>query len=125
MRLYSFGLSFGGMSSACAAGLRPARNAARQKNFGFTDRTGVTRKRIGKVRRYRASTARRYGGGGAYFRGGGIIGATLEWRFGRRYSYLEPALRQTESQQLERFLIQANKEVDRVILRAREGRGLF
>ena len=119
---YRKALNLTGMSSACAAGLRPARKAARKKNFGFTDRTGVTRRRIGPVRRYKASTARFYGTGGAYFRGGGIIGASLEYlpKYGGRYSYLGPALRASNGAMREAFIRQADKEVDRAVAQARK-----
>ena len=116
---YRRALNLTGMSSACAAGLRPARKAARKRGFGFTDRTGITRKRIGPVRRYKASTARQYGTGGAYFRGGGIIGASLEYlpKYAR-YRYLEPALRQAQGAMREAFIRQADKEIDRAVAKA-------
>ena len=119
---YRRALNLTGMSSACAAGLRPARKAARKKNFGFTDRTGVTRRRIGPVRRYKASTARQYGTGGAYFRGGGIIGASLEYlpKYGGRYRYLGPALSQAQGAMREAFIRQADKEIDRAVAKARK-----
>ena len=119
MRQYAEVLSLGGMSTACAAGLRPVRTAARKKNFGFIDRTKRTRKRIGKVRRYKIATARRYKGGGAYFRFGGRITARLEYDFGKQYSFIAPAFRQTRGAQLERFLIAGRKEVIRAAKRAR------
>ena len=112
-------LRYGGMSSACAAGLRPVRKVARSKNFGFTDRTGRTRKSIGPVRRYKPATAQRKRGGGAYFRGGGIVGATLEYRFGRQYAYLAPAASQAQGAQLQAFLRQGEKEVTKAARSAR------
>ena len=104
-------LTYQGMSAACAAGLRPVRKVARRKNFGFTDRTGSTRKSIGPVRRYKASTAQRYRGGGAYFRGGGIVGATLEYRFNGRYRYLAPAYSEARGASFNAFVRQGEKEV--------------
>ena len=116
---YAAALTYSGMSNASAAALRPVRKAAKRKNFGFTDRTGVTRKRIGPVRPYKIATARRYRTGGAYFRAGGIIGATLEYRFGRRYSYIEPAIREKRSETEQAFIRQADKEVDKAVAIAR------
>ena len=116
-------LSYGGMSAACQSALRPARKLANTKNFGFTDRTGDTRKKIGPVRRYKISTARRKHGGGAYFRGGPFpAGPVLEYRFGGQYQYLSPAVDQTGPQQLREFVRQGEKEVDKAIVRARAGR---
>ena len=116
---YAQFLSYGGMSSACAAGLRPVRRAARRKNFGFTDRTGETRKSIGPVRRYKKSTALRNRGGGAYFRGGGIVGAVLEYRFERRYAYLGPAYSRARSPAYQAFVRQAEKELVKAANQAR------
>ena len=119
MREFEQVLSYSGMSAACAAGLRPVRTQARKKNFGFTDRTKQTRKQIGPVRRYKASTARRYRGGGAYFRGAGRIGWALEYKFGRQYAFLEPAEKLTKSLQFERFLVAGRKEVNKAAAKAR------
>ena len=104
-------LTYQGMSACCAAGLRPVRRVARRRNYGFTDRTGDTRKSIGPVRRYKISTARRYRSGGAYFRGGGIVGAVLEHRFGGRYKYLAPAFAEAQGAALRAFERQGEKEV--------------
>ena len=112
-------LSYSGMSTACAAGLRPVRRAARRKNFGFTDRTGQTRKSIGPVRRYKASTAKRHRGGGAYFRGGGIVGAVLEYRFEGRYKYLAPAYSRARTPSLRAFVQQGEKEVAKAAAKVR------
>ena len=112
-------LNYSGMSSACAAGLRPVRRAARRRNFGFTDRTGETRKSIGPVRRYKSSTARRYRTGGAYFRGGGIIGAVLEYRYERRYAYLAPAYSRAQAGAFRAFVQQGEKEVTKAARLAR------
>ena len=112
-------LSYGGMSTACAAGLRPVRRVASRKNFGFTDRTGRTRASIGPVRRYKASTSKRYGGGGAYFRGGGVVGAVLEYRYGGRYQYLAPAYKQAEGAAYRAFVRAGEKQVTKAAAKAR------
>ena len=114
-------LSYAGMGAACQAGLRPARKVARRKNYGFTDRTGKTRKAIAPVRRYTRATAYRYRGGGAYFRGGPFpVGPVLEYRYGGRYQYLAPAVDQTEHLQLREFVKRAEKETTLAVRRARQ-----
>ena len=113
-------LNYAGMSSACAAGLRPVRRAARRRNFGFTDRTGETRKSIGPVRRYKTSTAKRFRAGGAYFRGGRFpTGPVLEYRFGRRYAYLAPAYSRAQASSFRAFVEQGEKEVAKAAAKAR------
>ena len=104
-------LTYQGMSTACAAGLRPVRRVARRRNYGFTDRTGKTRASIGPVRRYKKSTAQRYHAGGAYFRGGGIVGAVLEYRYAGRYKYLAPAYQEASGAAFRAFVRQGEKEV--------------
>ena len=106
-------VSHSAMSAACAAALRVARRKARSSNYGFTDRTGETRKGIGPVRRYKASTARRKGGGGAYFRITFPVGAVLEYRYAGKYRYVLPALRSTISQRFAVFTRTANREIDK------------
>ena len=111
-------LSYAGMSNACAAGLRPARRIMRKRNFGFTDRSGQTRKRIGKVRKYARSTQKKRRGGGAYIRAGSRVGVILEYHYGGRYAYIAPALRQALPQMEEAFNQRAQLEVSRAIARA-------
>ena len=116
---YTEELSYAGMGRACAAGLRPIRRRARRKNVGFTDRTGKTRKAIGPVRVYKPSTARRYGGGGAYFRGPGLVGVVLEYRFGRKYAFLEPSRRAATSETLTKFTAAAEREAEKAAAKVR------
>ena len=116
---YAEDLSYSAMSRACAAGLRPVRRRARRKNIGFTDRTGKTRKAIGPVRQYKPSTARRYRGGGAYFRGPGIVGAVLEYYYGRKYAFLEPSRRAASGEMLAAFTKAAERELDKAAAKAR------
>ena len=119
---YTEEMSYAGISRACAAGLRPVRRAARRRNTGFRDRTGKTRKAIGPVRNYKQSTARRHGGGGAYFRGPGVVGAVLEYRFGRKYAFLEPSRQKTAGQSLAAFTKAAERELDKAAVMARRVR---
>ena len=111
-------LSVGGMNAACAAGLRPVRRQMRKRNWGFTDRTGKTRGAIGKVRRYKRRTIRRKGPG-AYIRGGSLVGALLEYRYGGRFSWIGPALGLTRSASLAAFTARARRELTKAATRAR------
>ena len=111
MREYQETASYKAMSAACAKALRPVRRIAKRKNFGFTDRTGETRKAIGPIRRYKFSTARRLGGGGAYFRGPGIIGARLEYDYDQKYSFIRPARARSLGSQYNAFVKAANEEI--------------
>ena len=104
-------VSYNVMSAAAAKALRPVRKQARRLNYGFTDRTRETRKLMGPIRRYKQNTARRYGGGGAYFRGPGIVGAMLEYRYGGKYKFLEPAMTSTRGDQFKIFTREANREI--------------
>ena len=113
IRFYQIDLSYSGMSTACAAGLRPARRKSKKKNVGFTDRTGKARKNIGKVRKYKSSYARQRGGGGAYFSGGSIISVFLEYDFHGRYQFLRPAVASSQSEMLEAFTRTAEREIDK------------
>ena len=111
MQEYARQLSYRGMSTAAAAALRPARKIARRKNFGFVDKTGKTRKNIGKIRKYKIQYALRKGGGGAYFRGGSIAAARLEYDYGGRYRFLRPAVRSAYVAMNEQFVLAASKEL--------------
>ena len=111
-------LSYAGMSNACAAGMRPARRVMRKRNFGFTDRTGQTRKRIGLVKKYARATQKRRGGGGAYIRAGSQVGVLLEYGYNGRFSYIAPAIRQALPEMEAAFTQRAQREVDRAIQRA-------
>ena len=113
MEEYRRYVSHTAMSAACAAALRVARRQARSSNYGFTDRTGETRKGIGPIRRYKPSTAKRKGGGGAYFRIPYPVGAVLEYRYAGKYRYVLPALRATTSQRFVAFTRTANREIDK------------
>ena len=109
------------MSAAAAKALVPVRRQARRKNFGFKDLTGQTRKSIGPIRRYKRSTVRRYGGGGAYFRGGGIVGALLEYSYDQKYQYLRPAFEKTRGAQFSAFTREANIQMIKEARRLRAG----
>ena len=108
---YANELSFRGMSNACAVALRPARRYARRKNFGFVDKTGETRKNIGKIRKYAPAYAQRRGGGGAYFRGGSIAAVRLEYDYGGKYRFLRPALGSAFAAINQQFIFAAEKEL--------------
>ena len=121
MRRYQDNVTYRAMSQACAKALRPVRRIARRRNFGFTDRTGETRKAIGPIRQYKNSTARRYKGGGAYFRGPGIIGARLEYDYGQKYSFLRPARDRSLGAQFNVFVRAANEAIEKETDRLRRG----
>lgn len=124
-RIKAFGneLSTTGMSRACAAGLREARKQARKRNFGFRDRTGNTRRRIGKVRRYRPRTVRRYGAGGAYFRGGAKTALYLEFHNSGENAFLIESSRLTRNAQFNSLTRAGQREVEKASRRARRSRG--
>ena len=108
---YANELSFNGMSNACAVALRPVRRYATRKNFGFVDKTGKTRKNIGKIRKYKPTYAHKRGGGGAYFRGGSIAAVRLEYDYGGKYRFLRPALGSAFAAVNEQFTIAARAEI--------------
>lgn len=120
-RIRDFGhdLSTSGMSAACAAGLRPVRKQARKRNFGFTDRTGRTREKIGKVRRYRPRTVRRYRGGGAYFRGGAKTALYLEYHNNSQNAFLGEAQALTTGAQFREFTRVGGRQMQKSARRAR------
>lgn len=120
-RIRDFGhdLSTRGMSSACAAGLRPVRKQARKRNFGFTDRTGTTREKIGKIKRYRPRTVRKYRGGGAYFRGGAKTALYLEYRNNAEYAFLGEAQQLTIGAQFREFTRVGGREMQKAARRSR------
>ena len=119
IRDFSHDLSTRGMSSACAAGLRPVRKQARKRNFGFTDRTGRTREKIGKIRRYRPRTVRRYRAGGAYFRGGAKTALYLEYRNNAEYAFLGESQARTTGAQYQQFTRVGGREMQKSARRAR------
>ena len=121
MRRYQQNVTYRAMSQACAKALRPVRRIARRRNFGFTDRTGETRKAIGPIRQYKNSTARRYKGGGAYFRGPGVIGARLEYDYEQKYAFIRPARNRSLSSQFNTFIRAANESIDKETDRLRRG----
>ena len=122
MREYTHGLSFRGMTQACKAGLRPVRRQVKKRNYGFRDRTGQTRKNIGLIRGYKPSYAQRRGGGGAYFRGGSIAAARLEYDYGEKYSFIRPAQRANIDEMETSFIREARKQSEREAARARRRR---
>ena len=110
-------LSYAGMSAACVAGLRPVRQTIKKPNFGFRDRTGQTRRRVGLVKPYAASTSKRRRGGGAYFRAGGVAGLLLEYRY-EGTAFIRPAVEQNIGLMQEFFVRRAIREQDKAVRKA-------